>query len=542
MRREFCLLGLVLGAVGFLAALTPGMIPRPWHLQGLIAGLAFAALYGVGFALTAIWNWLGLPLTSGALRRRLTIGISLIGFLIMAFGLVRVTAWQNSIHDVMMLPPVESGRPLSVAIVGALVALLLIVLGKLVRGFVGLFAAWLKPILPERVATLVGLVCATALLVTLANGVLLRALLQSMNTAYQRVDALIPSELAPPVDPAKTGSPLSLVRWQTLGSEGRNRVLAYPSRAEIEAIAGVGAKDPLRVYVGLNSAADAGSRAALALAEMKRIGAFDRALLVIATPTGTGWIDPASMAPVEMLFHGDIASVSVQYSYLPSWLSLFVEPEFGAETARAVFREVYGHWRSLPRDKRPRLYLSGLSLGSLNSDLAADFYDIIGDPYDGAFWVGSPFAARTWQMVMRARNVGTPVWAPEFRDGSLIRVLTGKSSKEPHDSGWGAMRIAYLNYASDPIVYFETRSFWRRPRWMQEPRAAEISPKVRWLPVVSFLQHGLDMMIATQAPLGFGHVYAAKDYLEGWVAVTSPQDWDEARLEHLRNEFRKRGL
>jgi uncharacterized membrane protein len=82
--------------------------------------------------------------------------------------------------------------------------------------------------------------------------------------------------------------------------------------------------------------------------ELKRVRAFDRAVLVIATPTGTGWVDPAGMAPLEILHRGDVASVSVQYSYLPSWLSLLVEPDYGADTARAVFRVVYDYWRSCP--------------------------------------------------------------------------------------------------------------------------------------------------------------------------------------------------
>ena len=70
------------------------------------------------------------------------------------------------------------------------------------------------------------------------------------------------------------------------------------------------------------------------------------------------------MTPLEFLWRGDVASVPVQYSYLPSWLSLIVQPEYGHEQARAVFRKVYDHWRALPKATRPKLYLHGLSLGS----------------------------------------------------------------------------------------------------------------------------------------------------------------------------------
>ncbi len=65
------------------------------------------------------------------------------------------------------------------------------------------------------------------------------------------------------------------------------------------------AKAPLRIYIGLNNAADAGARAKLALAEALRVGAFERRTLVIATPTGTGWMDPAAMDTFEYLHHGD---------------------------------------------------------------------------------------------------------------------------------------------------------------------------------------------------------------------------------------------
>jgi uncharacterized membrane protein len=72
------------------------------------------------------------------------------------------------------------------------------------------------------------------------------------------------------------------------------------------------------VYVGLNSADSAEDRARLALEELMRAGGFERSVLLLATPTGTGWVDPAAQDTVEYLHRGDIASVAVQYSYLNS--------------------------------------------------------------------------------------------------------------------------------------------------------------------------------------------------------------------------------
>ena len=74
------------------------------------------------------------------------------------------------------------------------------------------------------------------------------------------------------------------------------------------------------------------------------------------------------MDSVEYLHDGDVASVAVQYSYLNSPLSLLFQPEYGADAARALFAEIYGYWTTLPKDKRPKLYLHGLSLGAMNSE------------------------------------------------------------------------------------------------------------------------------------------------------------------------------
>ena len=108
---------------------------------------------------------------------------------------------------------------------------------------------------------------------------------------------------------------------------------------------------PIRVYAGLNSAEELEERADLVLEEMIRVGAFDRAVLIVAVPTGTGWMDPAAMDTLEYLHGGDTAIVAMQYSYLTSWISLLVEPGYGSAAGRELFRTVYGHWTALPRDQ-----------------------------------------------------------------------------------------------------------------------------------------------------------------------------------------------
>jgi len=50
------------------------------------------------------------------------------------------------------------------------------------------------------------------------------------------------------------------------------------------------------------------------------------------------------------------------------------------------------------------------------------------------------------------------------------------------------------------------------------------------------------MMTATTTNPGHGHVYAAKHYLDGWVALTDPPGWDAVKLQALRDWFAAKGL
>src|SRR6185312_8709303 len=134
--------------------------------------------------------------------------------------------------------------------------------------------------------------------------------------------------------------------------------------------------EPIRVYVGLRSAETPEARAKLALQELKRVGAFDRSVLIVVTPTGTGWVDPAALDSVEYLHDGAVASVALQYSYLGSWLYLLSGADYGADAARALFKEVYGYWTTLPKERRPKLYLHGLSLGAMNSEQSTDLFEV----------------------------------------------------------------------------------------------------------------------------------------------------------------------
>jgi uncharacterized membrane protein len=136
----------------------------------------------------------------------------------------------------------------------------------------------------------------------------------------------------------------------------------------------------------------------------------------------------------------------------------------------------------------------------------------------------------------RDRDPGSPAWLPTFRNGAVVRFMNQTQGVDQDYGAWDDFRIVVLQYASDPITFFETSSAWREPAWMQVPRGPDVSPDLRWFPIVTMLQLAADMVVGT-APSGFGHAYAATDYIEAWRALTEPEGWTESELDRLRRVF-----
>jgi len=527
--------GLLVGTVFFAASLTPSLVPRTWLFQGVVSGLSLAAGYGLGTLGRWCWLFLQLPVLAAGARRTLTrvlagaAGAVAVGFLWQA------SAWQNSVRGVMGLAPVSSSRPASVALVAALLFGLLLVAARLFRRTMRVLSTRLARHLPPRIAAAVGVLAAAALFWGTIDRVVLVWALAVADRVSQQVDATIPPDMAPPADPARTGSAASLISWRDLGQAGRRHVALGPTATRIAEVAGGDTREPIRVYVGLNAAATPEARAALALRELERVRAFERATLLLVTPTGTGWVDPAALDTVEYLLRGDVASVAMQYSYLPSVLALPTDGAYGAENARALFQAVYGHWATLPRQTRPKLYLYGVSLGALNSDLSFDLHDIIADPLHGALWTGPPFRGEHWNTITAGREPGSPIWRPRFRDGSVVRFMNQEGGLGDGAVPWGTFRIAYLQYASDPMTFFTVDSLIREPAWLRAPRAFDVSPALRWFPVVTTVQLLADMAVANTTPPGYGHNFAAAHYIDAWLALLEPPGWTPEMVTRLKH-------
>lgn len=118
---------------------------------------------------------------------------------------------------------------------------------------------------------------------------------------------------------------------------------------------------------------------------------FEKSVIVVTIPTGSGWVDPDQVAAVESATGGDVATVAVRYSAAPSAAVFALRPEVATRSAQALLREIVDRIRALPVSDRPQLVVHGLSLGAFAGIRA------LADPslaryVDAALWQGPPGA------------------------------------------------------------------------------------------------------------------------------------------------------
>ena len=331
----------------------------------------------------------------------------------------------------------------------------------------------------------------------------------------------------------RSGGPQSLVSWDSLGHQGRIFVESGPRAEQLTAFNGTRAIEPIRAYAGLNSADGITATADLAARELQRTGGLQRAVVAVGTTTGTGWINEAEADALEYMYNGNTAIVSMQYSFLPSWLSFLVDKENARHAGQALFEAVDKLIRQMPEFKRPKLVVFGESLGSFGGEAPFMSLNNVLARTDGALFSGPTFNNTIWTDLTATRDAGSPEWLPIYDDGKNVRFVARPSDLMRPNPTWEHPRVVYLQHASDPIAWWTPDLLFSKPDWLKEKRGYDVLPQTRWIPVVTFLQVSADMAVAVNVPPGHGHHYVA-DVADGWAAVLSPPGWTQDNTERLR--------
>ncbi|MFB9890342.1 alpha/beta-hydrolase family protein [Planobispora takensis] len=320
-----------------------------------------------------------------------------------------------------------------------------------------------------------------------------------------------PAYDTPPSSRWVSGGPGSLVDWADFGREGRRYVNMALTAGEIEEVTGAtGTKDPIRVFVGLASAATATERADLAMRELERLGAFDRGVIAYFSPTGTGYVNYMAVETVEYLTGGDVASAAIQYSVRPSYLSLD-RIKTAWEDNLAFLTAMSWKLRSMPPERRPRLLLFGESLGSHAAQnvflrQGARGMDLL--MIDRALFVGTPFAS-AWR---RAWLDDPAECDPE---GRIVEVASYDEWLALPRERRERTRIVLLTHDEDPIPKLGLPLLIQAPEWLGPPdtRRPGIPRGATWRPFVTSVITFVDLLNANRVVPGrleaLGHDYRA---------------------------------
>jgi uncharacterized membrane protein len=380
-----------------------------------------------------------------------------------------------------------------------------------------------------------------ALTVALLNGVVARLGMRALNNTFESVNDEEDPEFAAPTSPLRSGGPGSLVSWSSLGHQGRIFMSGGPSVEQLSKFNGAKAIEPIRAYAGLNSADGIDATAKLAAKELQRTGGLNRKVVAVATTTGTGWINDAEASALEYMYNGDTAIVSMQYSFLPSWLSFIVDKENARHASQALFEAVDELVRAMPANQRPKLVVFGESLGSFGGEAPFLALNNLVARTDGALFSGPTFNNTIWTDLTRNRDPGSPEWLPIYDKGDNVRFVAKADNLNRPADPWGKPRAVYLQHASDPIAWWNPDLLFAKPDWLREPRGYDVSPRMEWIPVVTFLQVSADMAVAVDVPDGHGHVYV-RDVANAWAAIMQPPGWTAEKTEKLRPLLRSNDL
>ena len=256
---------------------------------------------------------------------------------------------------------------------------------------------------------------------------------------------------------------------------------------------------PIAVFVGLDSAPTAEERVDLALAELDRTDAWSRSLLMLISPTGTGYVNYVATACAQYMTRGDVATVTLQYSKRPSPLSLGKVGQ-AKEQNRLLWLRILERVRLMAPEDRPKVVLFGESLGAHTSQAAFVGWGTLGPEalgIDRALWIGTPAGS-----ALAEGDLGRPQAGTSTRASSPWSTTTS-SSAPSGDEAREKVRYVLLSHDNDGVTKFGAELLTQRPGWLGPDRPAEeeipgrsprgIPASMRWRPVTTFFQLLVDM-------------------------------------------------
>lgn len=348
-----------------------------------------------------------------------------------------------------------------------------------------------------------------------SSALLVGGMTYGMSKLYRKIessqDVLEEKFYSPPHNPYVSGGIASYVGWNTLSLQGRRHIGTRLSKDQLTPDLGSkNVMEPIRIYIGVDSADTEEDRVALALAELDRTKAMERDYLLLIAPTGTGYVNYVMSDTVEYLAKGNCAMVTMQYSKRPSPLSLDHVDE-GYIQFRILVNALAKRLRDMPVGKRPTVLLFGESLGawvSQDAFLHSGTDGLLATGIDRALWIGTPELSK---------------WQEHVAGGNKLNVdqeLVGKFDNI-HDyklvpaADRKKLRYVMCTHHNDPVSHFSITLLFRAPVWLRKygNRPETLPQYTRYRTPTTFVHRIIDMKNALKPKPGIftsiGHDYRA---------------------------------
>jgi uncharacterized membrane protein len=342
------------------------------------------------------------------------------------------------------------------------------------------------------------------------SGALYMFIKKTYDDIEQNADDLETGFTDRPTSTYLSGGPDSAINWSSLSLQGRRHIATALTPAQITAVMHGDAMQPVRIFVGIDSADTEEERVELALAELERTGAFERAYIVVVSPTGTGYVNYVMSESVEYQTRGNVASVTMQYSKRPSPMSLDRVDE-GHIQYRMLLNRISKRLQGMPAKKRPRILLFGESLGAWTSQDALMHSGTDGLralQIDRALWIGTPKGSKWKEQVLANTMLNT--------DKELVGLFDSYEDVEKLDkSTRDVLRYVMVTHYNDPIAQFGLEMLIKQPEWVadESKRPKGMSSNTKYRSPTLFVQTLIDMKNALKPIPGEfvanGHDYRA---------------------------------
>ena len=502
----------------YAVSVSPSLMARSWAWHAVASGILVACGYVAGVVVQNVAQLVirltGLTISaSEPVELGFRIGIGALFALWWIYAVVQSYRRARKAAALVNMPGETFGEYL-LGTAGAVVVswMLLRIVGAL-NGLCWMLIASLDAHMPRPAAIVVSMVILFAIMFFLTSKVILRGGIGFFRRKAEQLNMRTARGIYQPVVPERSASPASSVTWESVGGQGRVFLGRGPSRLDIAQVCGGVAMEPIRVYSGMPTGGSGIEQAAATVvAELHRTGAFDRAVILIAASTGSGWVDEWQVQPLEFLTRGNCATASLQYSYVPSALNWLTGLEPAQEASAALFAAVRAELDLMDEADRPALFVCGESLGAFASQSVFESFEDVLARVDGALWVGTPAFTPMHAALTAARHKGSPEVAPVVHNARRVRFVNEPSDLRTDLYGrefgpWGFPRVVYAQHPSDPVVWWTNKLIWTQPDWLRERAGRDVSLNVEFTRFATYIQVLADLPVAGTAPGGHGHTY-----------------------------------